>query len=227
MFTVVFENLKTRKTRLRENRPQTHPFKAEKVTLLKISRFLAIPAPKSLKIRQVLCVFCGFAIFEEKVRNLKYFLGNKPMPRPLFATLRFPVFGHCSKRYLFCFKSMPKMHFRPIAREEGSKKDQYSIGSSIGSGRARPEIAKARNTHKHCRILRLLGGRKSRKLENVEMCYLFCFKSMFQMRILRNLGNHDFRSNFEVAFGPAKHTTSCTFRVAGTVVGRKRKRSQP
>jgi len=34
-----FESLKTRKTRLRENRPQTHPFKAEKVTLLKISRF--------------------------------------------------------------------------------------------------------------------------------------------------------------------------------------------
>ena len=138
-----------------------------------ISRFLAISAPKSLKISLHLCVFCCFAILEEKVRNLKFFLGNKPMPGPLFATWRFPVFGHGSKCYLFCFKSMPKINFRPIAPEEGSKKDQYSIGSSKVSGRAIPEIAKARNTHKCTDILRFSGGRKSRKAGNVQMCYLF------------------------------------------------------
>ena len=144
-------------------------------------------------------MFCGFAILEEKVRNLKFFLGNKPMLRSLFATWRFPVFGHGSKCYLFCFKSMPKINFRPIAPEEGSKKDQYSIGSSKVSGRARPEIAKARNTHKCTDILRFLGGGNHEKAGNVQMCYLFCFKSMLQMRNLRNLENHDFNSNFEVA----------------------------
>ena len=140
---------------------------------------------------------------------------------PLFATLRFPVFGHGSKCYLFCFKRQPKIDSRPIAPEEGSKKDQYSIGPSKVSGRARPEIAKAPNTHKHHRILRLFGVGNYGKAGNVEMCYLFCFKSMLQMRNLRNPENHDFNSNFEVAFGPAKHTTSCTFRVSKNVVGRK------
>ena len=64
-------------------------------------------------------------------------------------------------------------------------------------------------------------GRESLKTGNVEMCYLFCFKCMIQMRNLRNRENHDFHSNFEVAFGPVKHTTSATFRVLKNVVGRK------
>ena len=89
------------------------------------------------------------------------------------------------------------------------------------SGRARPEIAKARNTHKCTDILRFFGVGNYGKAGNVEMCYLFCFKRMLQMRILRNLENHDFHSNSEVAFGPAKHTTSCTFRVSKDAVGRK------
>ena len=91
---VFFASSETRKTRLRENRPQTHPFKAKKVARINISRFLAISAPKSLKISVHLCVFCDFAIFEEKVRNLEFPGRNKTMLGPLFATLRFPVFGH-------------------------------------------------------------------------------------------------------------------------------------
>ena len=146
-----------------------------------------------------MCVL-RFCDLRRKVRNLKYFLGNKSMLRPLFATWRFPVFGHGSKCYLFCFKSMPKINFRPIAPEEGSQKDQYSIGSSKVSGRARPEIAKARNTHKCTDILWFWGGGNHEKAGNVQMCYLFCFKSMLQMRNLRNLENHDFNSNFEVAW---------------------------
>ena len=39
---VFFASSETRKTRLRENRPQTHPFKAKKVAIINISRFLAI-----------------------------------------------------------------------------------------------------------------------------------------------------------------------------------------
>ena len=61
---VFFARSETRKTRLRENHPQTHPFKAKKVARINISRFLAISAPKSLKIQLHLCVFCDFAIFE-------------------------------------------------------------------------------------------------------------------------------------------------------------------
>ena len=64
---------------------------------------------------------------------------------------------------------MPKIDFRPIAPEEGSKKDQYSIGPSMVSGRAKPEIAKVRNTHKHCRILRLLGAEIAKNLEMLNL----------------------------------------------------------
>ena len=67
--------------------------KQKKVARINISRFLAISAPKSLKIQVHLCVFCDFASFEEKVRNLKHSGRNINMYKLLFATLRFPVFG--------------------------------------------------------------------------------------------------------------------------------------
>ena len=122
-----FASSETRKSRLRENRPQTHPFKAKKVARINISRFLAISAPKSLKIQLHWYVFCDFAIFEEKVRNLEFPGRNKTMLGALFATLRFPVSGNGWKCYNLCFKMIVQIDFRPIACEDGSKKYQYSM----------------------------------------------------------------------------------------------------
>ena len=47
---VVFASFETGKSRLRENRPQTHPLCAKKVAIVNISRFLVISAPQTLKI---------------------------------------------------------------------------------------------------------------------------------------------------------------------------------
>ena len=86
-----------------------------------------------------------------------------------FATLRFSVCATCRKRYHFCFKNMLQIDFGPIACAGGSQKYQYSIGSSIGSGRARPEIAESRNIHIHCHILRVWGVGNREDSGNVEM----------------------------------------------------------
>ena len=118
-------------------------------------------------LRFLLKMFRTYALAPEINQCIKYIY------RPW--DFRFP--HHAESVTFFCFKSMLQIEFRPIACAEGSKKDQYSIGSSIGSGRARPEIATPRNTHIPCRFLRFLGAGIARNPGNVENCTLFALKA--------------------------------------------------
>ena len=123
-----FASFETRESRLRENRPQTHPLCAKKGSQNQHFQILCdFCSPNSWNTRRNMCVSrcCNF---RRKVRNLEFPGRNKPMLRPLFATLRFPVFGHGWKCCHLCFKMIVQIDFRPIACEDGSKKYQYSMG---------------------------------------------------------------------------------------------------